>query len=310
MAKKKLKPREGGNWRTLSNIDNPYAFRGTFPPDNSKLQRRVAQDPIVAALECTTRVQRTEANFRDELYSNLQTAYAIGRHLSMNLPDFKKFYELEFFKNRKRKLKAVKQQRNALRHVISYVFQATTEAKRKRTGRYAAALEGYLRAGMPAHLVAKQIRADGGIEKLYEISQETAATRPKRIRAPNAMPEPDFFFGNKPMFHGGKASKTPIEDWSLDDLDAAPDSVNDNFDCAEAIEVVIRGKDPKGRETIELEVPPKMKARLLSLKAGARVVIRLESMGGDGQDPDEGWVRLRAKHAFQCPSRRAKLLRI
>ena len=300
MAKQRSKYTEGTTWRTVSNIDNPYGFEGAFPPDNSKLQQHVARDPMVAAFECAERVQRTEATFRDELYEGLQVAYAIGRHLTIDFDAFKIFYNLEFFRRGKRRFKAVKQQKNALRHVMNYVFNATTEAKRKRTGRYAAALDGYLRAGMPAHLVAEQIRADGGIEKLYEISLETAAARPKRVRAPAKGPDPDFYFGDEPMFHGGRASKTPMQDWSLDDLDDDPSLTDKDIeDSLFGVEVKHR-PGSSGRERITLEVPSGMKARLLSLKPGQLAMVRV--VGMKTEEAEDGEVRLRARRAFRWPA--------
>lgn len=321
--KQKAEQAETDKWETISNLENPYSWKGAFPPDTSKLQRRIAKNPIGAALECAEQVQRIHDSFRDELYGGLQFAYAIARHLSTDFKAFKEFYSLNFFQNGKRKFKASKQHKNSLRHVMNFVFNATSEVARKRTGKYAAALGGYMRQGMPAHIVADQIKADGGIEKLYEISVETEKARPKRRRSSSEEPAPDFLFDDEPVHLGGKARKTPTQDWSLDSLEGDPgeradapsdDDLEDQLDDdlllggeSEAEPLLTLSRDPSGRETIMLEVTPEMKKRLLSVKAGQLVMIRLIGMGvEEGDDLENGWVRLRARRAFRWPAGRVK----
>jgi hypothetical protein len=311
MTSKQADDAENSEWQVVSNDDHPYSYTGSFPPDESKLQRRVAENPMACLFECAEQVQRTHESFRDELYHGLQYAYAIARHLSMDFGSFKAFYNLAFFKNGKRKFKVVKQQKNALRHVMNYVFNAQSATARKRTGKYAAALSGYMQRGMPAHIVAEQIKADGGIERLYEISLETEAARPKRRRNLSAGLDPDFLIGDEPVHVRGKAAKQPAGDWSIDGFDGDPSEINERAadDSRGDIEgglVLKRGRDPSGRPTIAIEMEPKMQARLLGLKEGERVVLRIECKGADGEA--ENWVRLRAKHAFKCPSTRSKLL--
>ncbi|GJD96243.1 hypothetical protein [Methylobacterium iners] len=316
---------ENDEWMTVKNLEHPYSHKGDFPPDVSKLQRRVARNPMAALFECAEQLQQLHVSFRDELYNGLQYGYAIARHLSMDPKAFKEFYSLPFFKTGKRQFKASKQQEKVLRHVMNYVFNATSVTARKRTGKYAAGLNGYMRMGMPAHIVATQIKADGGIEKLYEISVETEAAKPKRIRSPSKGPEPDFLVNGKPVHLGGKASKTPAKDWSLDGLEGDPNEqreergdsdieVDPDDDlqmggastaAGEAL-MLNQGRDPKGRPTVSLEVSPKMKARLLGLKQGERMVLRIEGKGLDEANDPEEWVRLRVKHAFQWPSARSK----
>ncbi|WP_066921315.1 hypothetical protein [Methylobacterium sp. CCH5-D2] len=314
---------ETDKWETISNLENPYSWTGAFPPYESKLQRRIAKNPIGAALECAAQVQQTHDSFREELYGGLQFAYAIARHLSTDFNAFKEFYSLSFFQNGKRKFKVSKQHKNALRHVMNFVFNATSEVARKRTGKYAAALGGYMRQGMPAHIVAEQIKADGGIEKLYEISVELELARAKRVRGSSKGPNPDFLIDDEPVHLGGKARKTPDQDWSLDGLEDDPgectndpsegDLKDDLVDYlhlgseSETEPLLKQGQDPSGRETIMLEVTPEMKKRLLSVKAGQLVMIRLVGMGmEESADPDEGWVRLRARRAFRWPAGRVK----
>ena len=321
--KQKAGQAETDKWETISNLENPYSWTGAFPPDKSKLQRRIAQNPIGAALECAAQVQQTHDSFREELYGGLQFAYAIARHLSTDFMAFKEFYGLNFFQNSKRKFKASKQHKNALRPVLNFVFNAKSEVARKRTGKYAAALSGYMHRGMPAHIVADQIKADGGIEKLYEISVEMELARAKRVRGSSKEPNPDFLIDDEPVHLGGKARKTPAQDWSLDGLEGDPgeradseleDELDDDLllggeSEAEALLTLKRGRDPNGRETVELEVPPKMKKWLRKRKKGERLVLRIECEPADERDKgDDEQVRLRAKHVFQWPSARSRLL--
>lgn len=325
--KRKAVQVENDKWEAISILGNPYSWTGAFPPDKSRLQRRIAKNPIGAALECAQQVQRIHDSFRDELYGGLQFAYAIARHFSTDFKAFKEFYALPFFRNSKRKFKASKQHKHSLRHVMNFVFNATSEVARKRTGKYAAALGGYMKQGMPAHIVAQQIKADGGIEKLYEISVETALARPKRHRSLSEGPAPDFLLDDEPVHMGGKARKTPAQDWSLDGLEGDSsgrpgnssdgdfeDEVDDKLllgseSGAEAVLMLKRGRDPSERETVELEVPARMKKWLLGLKKGERAVLRIKCEGVDERDEGEvEWVRLRAKHVFQWPSARSRLL--
>ncbi|WP_419827306.1 hypothetical protein [Sphingomonas sp.] len=327
MGKKQKAGRDANDeWMTISILEHPYSHTGAFPPDSSKLQRRVAKNPMTAVFECAEQVQKTHESFRNELYQGLQYAYAIARHFSMDFKSFKAFYDLRFFQDGKRKFKASKQHKNALRHVMNYVFNATSGTARKRTGKYAAGLSDYMQMGMPAHIVAEQIKADGGIEKLYEISIETEAARLKRHRSPSKGPDPDFLIDDEPVHLGGKASKTPAQDWSLDGLDddsnAQPKDMGEiEVDLEDSLQlegadteageglVLKRGEDPNGRPTVEIEVPAKMQAWLLGLKNGERAVLRIECKGSDeGDDQDDGWVRLRAKHVFQWPAARSQLI--
>jgi hypothetical protein len=314
MKKQTSKARKNDTWETISTFEHPYSFKGEFPADSSKLQRRVSKNPMAALFECAAQLQQVHEGFRDDLYNGLQYGYAIARHLSMNPESFKEFYSLPFFQSGKRKFKCSKQQKNTLRHVMNYLFNATSVTARKRTGKYSAALNGYMHMGMPAHIVAAQIKADGGIEKLYEISIETEANRAKRVRAPKASPNPDFLINDEPVHLGGKASKTPAKDWSLDGLEGDPrgdveGSESTETDNDQQGDLVLKhGRDPKGRPTVSLEVTPKTKARLLGLKEGERMVLRIEGRGLDEAGDPEEWVRLRVKHAFQWPPARSKLM--
>ncbi|MGT2481213.1 hypothetical protein ACU4GR_25785 [Methylobacterium oryzae CBMB20] len=252
MTSKQTETAENSEWQVVSNDDHPYSYTGSFPPDESKLRQRVAKNPMACLFECAEQIQQVHESFRDELYHGLQYAYAIARHLSVDFASFKEFYNLRFFKNGTRKFKAAKQQKNALRHVMNYVFNAKSATARKRTGKYAAALGGYMQRGMPAHIVAEQIKADGGIERLYEISLETEAARPKRRSNLSAGPDPDFLIADEPVHLGGKAAKQPAKDWSLDGLDGDPNEFNETTadrshgGDTEGALVLKRARDPSG----------------------------------------------------------------
>ncbi|TXM97739.1 hypothetical protein FV242_30770 [Methylobacterium sp. WL64] len=302
---------------------------GPYPPDSSDLQRRIKANPLGVCAEARHQLGEVQAGYRRELYGVLALIVGIARHYYSDYKAWKVFFKQPCFHTSKVERKARTHQVHALRHTMNYVFDAKSKQGRSRTGKYAAALHEYMLVGIPVDQIAAQIEQDGGIEKLYEKYLEREARKPKKGRH-QAINEAEYAATMQYGDLGKKTSGTP-EDMTAGDLEDGPPSAegdsdqedwDDREDGEERIEgldiyddagfelrpTLKRGRDPSGRDVIMLEVTPEMKKRLLSVKAGQLVMVRLIGMGvEEGDDPDKDWVRLRARRAFRWPIARAKV---
>lgn len=295
----KTKSRPPDTEWTTTNLDGSPR-KAPYPPDTSDLQRRIKENPIAVSAEARYKLGEVQAGYRRDLYDVLAMIVGIARHLFEDYKAWKPFFAQPFFQTGSRKLKARKQQHEALRHTMNYVFDAKSKQKRNRTGKYAAALHEIMIIGVPVHLVAQEIEAAGGIERLYEAYLEREAHRPKKGHR-RIMNEADYF-------EVEKLSKMISEeddngrDMILDDLDDGLE-LDDEDDPNEALDIfadadvdagpepkVERGRDPAGRPTIEFEMIERIQARFLNLDR-RRATVDIEGLGYDA----DGWQRLRVR---------------
>jgi hypothetical protein len=116
--------------------------------------------------------------FHNEMRRHMAVAYAVA--LQKSRQAWRSFIDDEFWQHRKRPPK-MDDQREALLHVMVFVFKALDRNSYKRASKYAAGLKQYWIDNVPAQKVEAKIKEDGGIEALYEAS---AANKPKKKPKP------------------------------------------------------------------------------------------------------------------------------
>lgn len=306
ITKKPKRPK--GAWATVP-VDGT-STNGPNPPDTSDLQRRIKENPLSVAMEARHKLHEVQAGYRRDLYAVLGMIVGVARHYYLNYKIWKPFFEQPFFQGGKRKPKARKHHKDALRHTMNYVFDAKSKQARSRTGKYAAALHSMMISGVPVHLVAEEIEKAGGIEKLYEAYREREAHKPKKGRKQARTEEEYVSTARYYDLNGKKDSESKdmtfndLEDGDeqrddMDDLDQSErkedggtdDPLDIHSDMDFGLEPSVkRGFDPEGRPTIDFEMTADRQSRFLGL-GKRRAVVHIQGLGYD----ENGWQRIRVR---------------
>ena len=267
-----------------------------FPPDQSDLQRMIDKDPIGTAIMAQTKFRELEAGYHRKLYDVLATAYGLARLFGSDEAEWVNFYNRFVRRGDANKPKAKTQHWYVLRYTLNFVFDAGSKQKRNRTGKYAKALMSYYNAGMPVHIVAAEIEKDGGIEALYEIYRKRKKEDPKNLdhQATDVTESPsDIKNVDELMLDNDLEFDEATEDDPLGETE--PGSLHkhkrwERFEEREnnAVAHIVRGLDPKGRRTIELEVTRARQSRFFKFQKGRTATVKVESLGKS----KDGWRRL------------------
>ena len=254
------------------------------PDDDSKIMRRVVSDPAAAAERAREKYAAGEDNWRREKYEVLAVVYALGQYLKYHGSAWRRFIKSPFFADRKRPLRPIKDQPQAMRHAAYWVLNASNEAQRDRAAAYVRGLQVLARRGVRADDVVGEIIKAGGIEALVEAAK-TDPTRPQKYRPPEEPEEEDYFIvTDDPDLHDtdGKAEEAAQQ--------SAPALAKRKHDDG-VIKTFERGSDPEGRATVEFEVSVSRLERLFAMEDGQAATVRIICRG----TTDEGWVRLQIK---------------
>ncbi|MEN3230390.1 hypothetical protein PUR21_22630 [Methylorubrum rhodesianum] len=162
------------------------------PNDDSKIMRRVVNDPVAAAEQAREKYAAGEDNWRQEKYEVLAVVYAIGQYLKCHGSAWRRFIKSPFFAHRKRPLRPIKDQPQAMRHAAYWVLNASNEARRDRAAAYVRGLQVLARRAVRADDVVGEIIKAGGIEALVEAAK-TDPTRPQKYRSPVEPEEEDYW---------------------------------------------------------------------------------------------------------------------
>lgn len=250
------------------------------PNDDSKIMRRVVNDPVAAAEQAREKYAAGEDNWRQEKYEVLAVVYAIGQYLKCHGSAWRRFIKSPFFAHRKRPLRPIKDQPQAMRHAAYWVLNASNEARRDRAAAYVRGLQVLARRAVRADDVVGEIIKAGGIEALVEAAK-TDPTRPQKYRSPVEPEEEDYWkVMDDPDLH--KPEEEPEE---AARRSAPTQAKRKHDDCL--IKAFERGSDPQGRATVEFEVSAKRKSRLFAMVEGQTATVRIICRG----ETDDGWVR-------------------
>lgn len=250
------------------------------PNDDSKIMRRVVSDPAAAAEQAREKYAAGEDNWRQEKYEVLAVVYALGQYLKYHGTAWRRFIKNPFFADRKRPLRPIKDQPQAMRHAAYWVLNASNEAKRDRAATYVRGLQVLVRRAVRADDVVGEIIKAGGIEALVEAAK-TDPTRPQKYR-PSVEPEEEDYW-------------KVVDDPDLHEPEDEPEEAARQSPPAQAkrkhedrlIDAFERGSDPEGRATVEFEVSAKRKGRLFAMEDGQTATVRIICRG----KTDDGWVR-------------------
>ena len=250
------------------------------PDDDSKIMSRVVSDPAAAAEQAREKYAAGEDNWRQQKYEVLAVIYALGQYLKYHGSAWRRFIKSPFFADRKRPLRPIKDQRQAMRHAAYWVLNASNEAKRDRAAAYVRGLQVLARQGVRADDVVGKIIEAGGIEALVEAAK-TDPTRPQKYRPPVEPEEEDYW--------------KVVDDPDLHEPEEEPEEAARQSSPAQAkrkhddclIKAFERGSDPEGRATVEFEVSAKRKGRLFAMVDGQTATVHIICRG----TTNEGWVR-------------------
>lgn len=280
--------------------------------ENAGFKRLVEHDPVEAARLCQAAIKGDDESFQEQRRRRMAWGSLIAERLKGDHEGWRRFVAQPFFDQYRLIRKKDKNYYEfvVMRAVMLFLFEvsSTNKSKRNRVWRYARAMEAYADAGVPNDELVARIKTDGGIEKACrEACKEHSREREeddweKQMRA---RPEPKPGEADPSEQDDEDEIDDTYEDEELDDEDyeelsraVVPDEKVDHGPLLE------RGPDPSGGETVELEMPPKMKAWLRERKDGERLVLRVECEGTDEGEEGDDRLRLRAIHAFQWPSAR------
>lgn len=281
--------------------------------ETAEFGRLVEHDPVEAARQCRAAIKWDDESFQEQRRRRMAEGSLIAARLKADHDSWCRFVADKFFDQYRLIRKKDKEHYEfvVMRAVMLYLFEvnSTNMSKRNRVWRYARAMEAYADAGVPNNELVARIKTDGGIEKACQKAckehsrEQEEDDWEKQMRA---RPEPKPGEADPGEQDDQEEVDDTYEDEELDDEDY--DELRRSVLPDEKVDQGLlpkRGGDPSGRETVELELPPKMKAWLLGRKNGERVVLRLECEGADESEEGDDRVRLRAKHAFQLPSARS-----
>ncbi|MFJ7441417.1 hypothetical protein ACIQW5_27725 [Methylorubrum thiocyanatum] len=250
------------------------------PDDDSKIMRRVVSDPVAAAERAREKYAAGEDNWRREKYEVLAVVYALGQYLKYHGSAWRRFIKGPFFADRKRPLRPIKDQPQAMRHAAYWVLNASNEAQRDRAAAYVRGLQVLARRGVRADDVVGEIIKAGGIEALVDAAK-TDPLRPQKYRPPEEPEEKDYFIvTDDPDLHetDGEAEEAAHQ--------SAPAQAKRKHEDR-VIKAFERGSDPEGRATVEFEISAKRKGRLFAMVEGQQATVRIICRG----KTDDGWVR-------------------
>ncbi len=250
------------------------------PNDDSKIMRRVVSDPAAAAEQAREKYAAGEDNWRQEKYEVLAVVYALGQYLKYHGSAWRRFIKSSFFADRKRPLRPIKDQPQAMRHAAYWVLNASNEAKRDRAAAYVRGLQVLARRGVRADDVVEEIIKAGGIEALVDAAK-TDPLRPQKYRPPEEPEQEDYWkVVDDPDLHetDGRAEKAARQ--------SAPAQARRKHDDG-VIKTFERGSDPEGRATVEFEVSVSRLERLFAMEDGQAATVRIICRG----KTDDGWVR-------------------
>ena len=161
--------------------DNQLAHKGK-PRDIGRNADTVldmaAIELIEAVRRCQDEISTMYSGFNTERRRLIAKAYGIARGLQKNPQAWRSFIDDEFWQQRIKK-PSIEDRKAPLLPVLVFVFKAIDRTIYKRISKYAAALRQYWVDEVPARKVAAKIKADGGIEALYEAATGNAPKKAK-----------------------------------------------------------------------------------------------------------------------------------
>lgn len=247
----------------------------------------ISQNPLEAAEKGQEEWSKIADGYRAEKYAMLGLILGVAQQLKADKKAWRHFVRHSFWVGRHKKPKKGDQS-DALRHVAVFITNAKNTARYNRAFKYARALECYVTEGVDPADVPDRLKADGGIEALYE---RATALRPRRsAAAPKS--------GSGAKRSGDEDRRSP--DWGGDDREDEDadgwDDPSEDSDDAEG-EPERKPQKPKaGRKpaslsqvaTLNLEIDPSDLEDVLDTEEGQKVRVTIEQVGTDGK-----WVLFR-----------------
>ncbi len=264
---------------TRKKLKSPSRRKGDMPSnDDSKIMREVVRNPIAAAEEARDKYAAGEDTWRREKYEVLAVVYALGQYLKYHGTAWRQFIKVPFFADRKRQLRPIKDQPQAMRHAAYWVLNANTNAKQDRAAAYVRGLQVLARRAVRADDVVKEIIKSGGIDKLIK-KAKTDPIRPQNYQPPE---DKDYYIvTDGPEVHELEEEVAkPAREPRLPRSEQEPDGP--------VYKAFVRGCDPEGRSTVEFETSVDRKERLFKMVDGQEAIVRIVCRG----TTKDGWLRL------------------